>query len=459
MKFMIDISHKLKSYSVKIITIFLVLVTIFSLIPSHFVSAQITDAEKAALEKQLAELEAEIKEQEAILGSQKVKSASLQRDVEILRAEINKAKSRIKAREIEIQSLSGEITKKEKTIITLNSTMEERRQALGELVRRTNEFDQMGFVHSLLSDETISEFYGSLDLLANVKGKIKGEVEYIKLEKEEQEQVKQNLQVKRNEEIDKKKEIETEQKKVEVNQKEQEKLLSASKAQEQVYTSIIADRKARAAQIRSKLFELRGAQAIPFGEAYEYAKEASSKTGVRPAFILAILKQESNLGSNVGTCNRPGDTRTWKDIMPGPTSNSWRDDQAAFLRITQKLGISPDGQPLSCPLASGGWGGAMGPSQFIPVTWESYENRVAAATGATVANPWNPRHAVFATALYVQDLGASTKTFTAEREAACKYYSGRGCQDPKVQNIFYGNAVMAHAEKIQVDIDFLESAN
>src|SRR5690606_36241409 len=125
---------------------------IFSLIPSHFVSAQITDAEKAALEKQLAELEAEIKEQEAILGSQKVKSASLQRDVEILRAEINKAKSRIKAREIEIQSLSGEITKKEKTIITLNSTMEERRQALGELVRRTNEFDQMGFVHSLLSD-------------------------------------------------------------------------------------------------------------------------------------------------------------------------------------------------------------------------------------------------------------------------------------------------------------------
>jgi hypothetical protein len=101
----------------------------------------------------------------------------------------------------------------------------------------------------------------------------------------------------------------------------------------------------------------------------------------------------------VGTCNRPGDARTWKDIMPGPTSGSWRDDQSAFLRITKKLGINPDGQPLSCPLASGGWGGAMGPSQFIPATWESYENRIAAAVGASVANPWNPAHAVTATAL------------------------------------------------------------
>lgn len=444
----------------QILSLFFILVLFFGTIFVPAISyAQVTDAERSALEKQLAELEAEIKQQEAVLSGQKVKSQSLQRDIEILRAEINKAKAKIKARDLEIKALSGEITQKEKTIVTLATTIEDRREALGELIRQTNEFDQTGFIYSLLSDETISEFYGSLDLLATVQGKIKGEVEYIKLEKAEQEEIKEVLQDKRVEEIDKKKEIEAEQRKVEESRKEQEKLLNASKSQEQVYESIIIDRKARVAQIRAKLFELRGAQAIPFGEAYEYAKEASAKTGVRPAFVLAILKQESNLGSNVGTCNRPGDARTWKDIMPGPEDNSWRDDQAAFLRITKKLGISPDGQPLSCPLASGGWGGAMGPSQFIPVTWESYENRIAAATGASIANPWNPRHAVFATSLYVKDLGAAAQTFTAEREAACKYYSGRGCSDPKVKNLFYGNAVMAHAEKIQADIDLLESAN
>lgn len=435
----------------------LILVTIFGVfLPSGVADAQLSDPERAALQKQLADLEAEIKIQETILSGQKVKSESLQRDVEILRAEINKAKARIRARDLEIQSLSGEINQKEKTIKTLTSTMESRRKALGELIRRTNEFDQIGFVHALLSRDTVSDFYSTADSLATIKGEIHGEVEYIKVEKKETEEVREELQEKRNDEIDKKKEIEAEQKKVEINQQEQQKLLNASKAQEQVYESILADRKAKAASIRAALFELRGAQAIPFGEAYEYAKEASAKTGVRPAYILAILKQESNLGSNVGTCNRPGDARTWRDIMPGPNDNSWRDDQAAYLRITSKLGISPDGQPLSCPLAWGGWGGAMGPSQFIPVTWESYEKKVQAATGAAIANPWNPRHAVFATALYVKDLGAAAQTFTAEREAACKYYSGRGCSDPAVKNLFYGNAVMNHAQNIQRDIDVLE---
>lgn len=439
-------------------SVWIVASVIFGLFSGPMVAqAQLSDSEKQALETELARLEKEIAEHEKVLSTQKVKSASLERDVDILRSEINAAKAKIKARELEISSLSGEITKKESTIQELSSTIDARKAALGELIRKANEFEQIGFVHSLFTPASVSEFYGGIDSIATVQGQIRGEVHNITKEKAQTEEVKEELQEKRNTEIDKKKEIEQQKKKVEQNEQEQKQLLNASKAQEQVYESVIADRRARAAQIKSKLFELRGAQAIPFGDAYEYAKEASAKTGVRPAYILAILKQESNLGSNVGTCNRPGDARTWKDIMPGPNDNSWRDDQSAFLRITSKLGISPEGQPLSCPLAWGGWGGAMGPSQFIPVTWESYASRVAAAVGAAIADPWNPRHAVHATAFYVMDLGAGAQTFTAEREAACKYYSGRGCSDPTVKNLFYGNAVMSHAESIQADIDVLES--
>ena len=242
---------------------------------------------------------------------------------------------------------------------------------------------------------------------------------------------------------------------VENDEKEQKTLLSISKNKEAEYAQVLKDRQAKASSIRAALFKLRGQGAIPFGDAYDYAKVASGKTGVRPAFILAILKQESNMGANVGTCNRPGDTRTWKDIMPGP-GQSWRDDQAAYLRITKSLGISPDGQPLSCPLSTGGWGGAMGPAQFIPTTWESIAPRITSGLGG-VANPWNPQHAIMANALYVKDLGAAAQTFTAEREAACKYYSGRGCSVPGVANAFYGNSVMNIATQIQKDIDVLES--
>ena len=455
--FTLNIS-KQNNFFIKSITSLLVVLFIFvSIVPTQVVNAQLSPEERAKLESELADLEKEIKAQEAILAGQKNKSASLQRDIALLQAKINAAKTNIQKKDLEIKKIGSEIKNKNETISSLNKDIESGKNSLSQLIKKTNEMDYMTFAHAVLASESISDFYGDINTYSSLKKSVQNSVNKIKGVKVKTEVVKKELETKQVQEIDAKKAIEQEKAKVEVSEKDQKNLLSISKNQEAEYAKVLADRQAKAASIRAKLFELRGQGAIPFGEAYEYAKVASKATGVRPAYILAILKQESNLGSNVGTCNRPGDARTWRDIMPGPDSGSWRDDQSAFLRITKKLGISPDGQPLSCPLASGGWGGAMGPSQFIPVTWESYENRVAAAVGASVANPWNPAHAVTATALYVRDLGANAQTYTAEREAACKYYSGRGCSDPKVVNAFYGNAVMNHAANIQKDIDVLES--
>lgn len=420
-------------------------------------AAELSDAERAELEAELKKLEAEIKVQESKLNTQKNESASISRDISILQSRISAARSRIKQKDLEIKNINNEISKKSRTIAQLNEEIKEKTESLEELLRKTNEMDYNSFTHAVLSQASLSDFYNDIDNFSSIKKTVRESVEEIRGIKEETEGVKKELEVKHVQEIDAKKVIESEKSKIEVDENAKNQLLSISKTKEAEYAAVLAQRKAEAAKIRDALFQLRGAGPIPFGEAYDYAKEASKKTGVRPAYILAILKQESNLGSNVGTCNRPGDARTWRDIMPGPDDNSWRDDHAAFLRITSRLGISPDGQPLSCPLGSGGWGGAMGPSQFIPTTWESYDSRIESALGVSVADPWNPRHAITATALYVMDLGAGAKTFTAEREAACKYYSGRGCFAPGVVNMFYGNAVMAHATAIQKDIDVLES--
>jgi hypothetical protein len=86
-------------------------------------------------------------------------------------------------------------------------------------------------------------------------------------------------------------------------------------------------------------------------------------------------------------------------------------------------------------------------------------SRIQSSLGVSVADPWNPSHAITANALYMQDLGAAAGTYTAEREAACKYYSGRGCSAPGVSNAFYGNSVMAIEKTIQANIDIIESAN
>jgi hypothetical protein len=59
-----------------------------------------------------------------------------------------------------------------------------------------------------------------------------------------------------------------------------------------------------------------------------------------------------------------------------------------------------------------------------------------------------------ATAMYVSDLGAGAQSYTAERNAACKYYSGKACNGSL--NNFYGDQVVAKANKLQTNIDLLE---
>jgi membrane-bound lytic murein transglycosylase B len=132
-------------------------------------------------------------------------------------------------------------------------------------------------------------------------------------------------------------------------------------------------------------------------------------------------------------------------------------DIPPFLRITSALGRDPGTTPVSCRIGNIGYGGAMGPAQFIPSTWERIAPKAAAKLGIASADPWKPRDAFMASAVYLASLGADAKTYTAERNAACRYYSGRSCDSKRPANTFYGDQVANRASKIQGQIDFLES--
>ena len=59
-------------------------------------------------------------------------------------------------------------------------------------------------------------------------------------------------------------------------------------------------------KIKNKIFQLAGLGAnqetLKFEDAVILAKKVAALTGIRPAFLLAILTQESNIGQNVGQC-------------------------------------------------------------------------------------------------------------------------------------------------------------
>lgn len=210
----------------------------------------------------------------------------------------------------------------------------------------------------------------------------------------------------------------------------------------------------KAAGIRSALFALAGGSAaIPFGDALKYAEFAGAQTGVRPAFLLAILTQETNLGANVGSCYlSDADTGAGVGINTGTKiANVMKPgrDVEPFISITKSLGRDPFHTRVSCPFGGYGYGGAMGPSQFIASTWMLLKSKISAAIGGGEPDPWAPRDAFTASSVYLAGLGATAQTYTAEWNAACKYYSGKSCTTPGVKNSFYGNSVMALAKKIQ----------
>jgi len=425
------------------------------------VAADEVAREEERLRRELQIVESQIAAQEAILNLQKQETFSISRDVAILTAEIERARLNIQARTINIQQLGSDINERTSTIQELASDIDRRKEQLAHLLRKTYNQSSYSIVEALLSNESLSEFFVDLEDFNSIKRSVNQTVEEIRDLREENRQQRSALSDKQDAELNARMVIEQEKRSIEQNEAEKRRLLSMSRQQEAAYEAELRAREIKAAQIRSALFALRDTADIPFGQALDIARRVERSTGIRPAFLLGVFQQESGLsdgrfGVNVGTCNRPGDALGWRDIMPGPNDNSWRDDQTIYVQLMAELGRDPDTQPLSCPW-QGGWGGAMGPAQFIPATWASYKDRIAQAVGVAVPDPWNPEHAFTASALYLRDLGAVSGNFAAERRAALRYYAGSNWDNPL--NAFYGDGVMRNAENIQRDINILDQVN
>lgn len=395
---------------------------------------------RAKLERDLALIEAEIAEQEYILNQKRTENQSLERDITILNSEIKKSELYIEARNLAIQRLSREIFSREEIVEALSEKMDREKDSLAKLLRKKNEVDSFSVVEVMLSNDNLSEFFEDLDDFDAVNSALNRSFEDIRDTQELALSEKQQLASRQATEAELKELQRREQAVVEDKKEEKAEILEVSKGEERQYQQVLAEKQATAAEIRARLFELRGVGAIPFGQAFDLSKRASAKTGVRPALILAVLKQESNLGENVGNCNYDGNMHPDRDVP-------------IFLGLMERLGYDPESRTVSCKPWYG-WGGAMGPAQFIPSTWILYEDELKGILGHT-PDPWSPADAIMANAVLLRDNGATNHSFEAERLAALRYFAGWGnAGNPSYA--FYGDDVMRLASQIQADIDVLE---
>ena len=394
---------------------------------------------------------------------------TLQNKIYTLRNRIKSLNYQIYQSNLTIKDLALQIEDTEASIKETTLKIEEGKERLAAILRTIYEEDQRSLIEILLS-EGISDFFDNLAALEALNSKNKDLLENIKALKVYLEDQKAALDQEKGE-MEEILYVQTMQKQQsEALKREQEYYLQLTEEEYQKRLKEQQEISRQVAEIRSRLFELIGVPegGIEFGKAVEIAQYVEKMTGVRAAFLLSILAQESmrygKIGENVGQCFLRN-TQTGEGVYIKTGKKAIRTmhpsrDIPHFLEIIENInrakGLAREysSTPVSCWIPayySGkpyGWGGAMGPAQFIPSTWVRYQDEISSIIGQ-IADPWEIKDSFLAAGIYLRDLGAQSDEF----KAAMRYFSGSSWTWWEEQN--YGRPVMDRAEQYQEEINLL----
>lgn len=414
------------------------------------------DATRSSLQAQLDTLEREAAELDRHISQTQAEAQTLQQHIKLFDSEIKRRELEIRRLNVAIRQAEIDIQAKAVGIAELGERIEKNRAILGASVLKLYEYDREDVLVVLAKNVTLSDFFTTLDNVRAVQAQVGELVLELRDTRAEFERQKEELENFRADQLDLRALAEVERRATAEKRAEKDRLLKITKGREAEFQRLLTQKQLDIAALRNQLFYIERA-GISAEEALKYAELAAKRAGVRTAFLLALLEVETGrrfeggvitAGSNLGS-------GVWRaDMNPN--------QHAAFLRITSKLGFDPDRMPVSArPCAKAtrerigpgrpcgyGWGGAMGPAQFIPTTWLLFEDRVASLTGHNPPNPWNVEDAFTASAIFLADAGADSQTQAGENRAARTYLSGRpSCKTASCNS--YANTVLSLARSIE----------
>jgi peptidoglycan hydrolase CwlO-like protein len=397
-------------------------------------------------DQQSAQLSQDITKTSAQKNTLQSAITKLKNKISSLEADINQGK-------IMVNDLNLQISDTQVSINKTSDQIQDSQNQIAAILRSVYAEDKKpSFV--ILLEGNLSDFFSNLAYLDTLNSKVGELLDSTKNLKSylQVQQVKMGDNV---DQLQKTIALQTLQKKEnEQNQQQQNQYLKLTEAQYQQQLKDKQDAETKSAKIKSMLFQMVGVSKVPtFGEALDVAKNVAAMVGIRPAFLLAIISQESAIGKNVGQCVLTDSaTGAGKKLSSGAATIRVMKpgrDTTPFVQITTALGKDPYNTPVSCWIPAysrgvpTGWGGAMGPAQFIASTWNLFADRLKALLGVT-ADPWGVKDSFTASALYLSDLGASAQTSSKESSAASRYYGGSSA---------YARSVMSRANCIQSFID------
>lgn len=323
--------------------------------------------------------------------------------LEQLKVDLQRANAQLE----QTQATMTDVKKKSKTtgaqVTDLQHRIDGKKRELDALIRQLYEYEQVSLVQIFFDSKSLSDVFNqrsaykqlqerAVRLLGDMhddQDDLSGKKQALDQQASDLEQLQKLQDVQAQDLADKK--------------SAQKLFLQQKKQQKAQYESLIAEAQMARDEIKKQVFTLQnGSIKISLNSANDMAKFAGKVTGVRPAVIIAVLKIESGVGSNLGSGRYPNSIASTKN----------RD---AFLRITKALGIDPYTAPLSRS-------GAMGPAQIMPTTWEGMAQRIQTLMGKKLANPYELADAFVATGVFLADKGAQDPA--REAEALQRYVGG-----------------------------------
>jgi peptidoglycan hydrolase CwlO-like protein len=419
---------------------FLLIGLVLNFINPLFLFAQTNEEKKEELRQEIEKLQAQIDSYR-----NKIKEAGDQEQT--LKGQITNLENKISKLNLEIESLSlaigdvkGRMTIIHQTTDEINRNIIKEKEILAKTIRVVYENDSFNFVELFFREEKLSDMLADFKAIERIQGSLITSLKEIRRLKERLAEEKEILTKRENELAELKKMQDIQTASLRQTKLAKRQVLQQTESQKHELIGKVEVSQATIASIREQLYQLEGlGVSLKFGEALKYAQQATVRTGVRAALLLAMLKKESEWGTNVGT-------GTWREDMHSR-------DHDAFLAICEKLGLDPNTTPVSRK-PSYGWGGAMGPAQFLPNTWLAYEKEVAQVTGHNPPNPWHIDDAFTACGIKLKKAGAAAQNYDAEWKAAQIYFAGQRWNNPRYY--FYGDSVLELAGQFQQQIDILE---
>lgn len=398
---------------------------------SSTTTTKTTDS-KTAEEKadKIDNLQEKIDKLENQIDQKRKKERTISGEIEIIDGNVETTKLQLQKTQKLVSDFDVEIGQKEKRVNLMERDILNKKEMMAEYLRDYDQNNGELALAMLEEGARMDDYFTFLDSMEKMQEQLASALKDIQSAKEKLMGEKEQLQDQRSEQYQISLMQEDQKKTLEYEQSRKERLLN----QTQKDISLMSVEKE---ELRKQLNALQSlGTSISLDDAISAAKYASSKTGVRTEFLLGVLRVESNMGQNVGG----GRYKT--DMNPA--------QHDTFKSICKELGLKPEDMPVSKRVCynkkaadgCGGWGGAMGPGQFMPTTWMGYKERVAKITGSD-PNPWTLRDALVAMGLKLAAVeGVTAGKEAAERKAASMYLAGGNWAN----YTWYGDRVLYYAD-------------